>query len=488
MEIRNFTVTPSALANGVEQNIATLQVFDDEGKYAPGVSVIFDLNKDAIFQNGKQKITLFSNSLGRVEVGFVDSLSETVIIGAMIQNYPDSYQTLTTEFTQSSSEIDQIKMIVTADEAKADGEARNEVVVQAMSGATPIADTPLSLVLTHGAVFISGESQADIMTNRYGQATLPFTNTSAGLVKITAFLTHNIAVFAEAEATFTSVIPEGKLTLSVITDNATANGQTYNNVMASVTNPENSAPVPGANVMFTVSGSALFSNGTTTLSGRTNSEGQFFASLSNTVVENVQVTAVSGADTATVQIHFAEQQAPLTITRVFNKNKTIPRGEPTIAWHGAMLYIEAAGGSGNYEWAVTEGSDVLSVTDSHSNQATLHFESVTAQSAERTYVVTLNDGADVIEYSFTLNQYFTQFGQWEGYDVLNSDKYPPISVLQELYNQWGNMRNYEGWLPSNEVSHYWSNDLDWYFPYAVNLTNGNVDWYSLFSECGYAGS
>lgn len=485
MEIRNFVVSPSAVANSLDQNTASATIYDETSHVIPGVAVTFTVSGSAVFEKNSSSYTTTSDGLGHVSVNFVDTVAETVTITISLVSMPSVHQSLTTEFVSSSGNTDNIFMLTVVDEAKADGEDRNTVVLQTRDGATPVPNESVGLGLSHGALFINNQSTMFITTGDNGSATIPFTSTQATTVRLTAYLANNPAVFDDIEAHFIEVTPEMMLNLEVISNNAEPNGQSPNIVQATITNKNTGAPLSGVSVTFSASGTAKFENGEI---GITDLNGQVYASLTDTVSESVTVTATAGEASDSVLIQFWEAQVPLSFIRIFNINKSFSKSGPSTAWDGALFYIEASGGTGHYEWTVEEGSDLLSVTDSHSNQATFHFSSFSAAAAERNYVIRLSDGNNSISYSFTIDTYFTEFGNWEFYGY--SGKYPSVEQLVRLFNEWGNMHSYDYWLSGgNGGTHYWTNNNHFVNADAVNLTNGNVDRIGYFlTECGYAAS
>lgn len=210
MEITNFVLTPNtAVANGTD-NITASAVVMNGNDYVSNEPVVFSVTTgSAIFSNGLSSIVVSSNILGAVSARLVDTTAETIVIEIALQNDAAIHDSLAATFTPSDNSVDTINLLLTIDNAKADGEDQNQVELQTLSGAVPVSGASVSLKLTNGAVFISGENTAKIKTDSNGRASLPFTSTTAGQSKLTAYLEENLAIYNSVTATFDG----GKVTL-----------------------------------------------------------------------------------------------------------------------------------------------------------------------------------------------------------------------------------------------------------------------------------
>jgi len=486
MEIVNFSITPkTAVANGADI-ISASAVIMNGNDYVSNESVVFSITSgSAIFSNGLSSIVVSSNSLGAVSASLVDTTAETVVVEIALQSNAAIHDTLTATFTQSDNTADTINLLLVVDDARADGEDQNQVELQTFSGAIPVASTDVSVALTNGAVFINGDKAAKIKTDSKGRASLPFTSTTAGESKLTAYLSDNIAVYNSVTATFVSASPEVGLVLDVVSDNAQANGNAVNRVRATVTDSDTHKPLSGQAVTFTVtSGSAVFDNDSISYSATTDSNGEAYASVKDNTVETVTLSAVGGDKTATATIHFSKDYAPLKIQRVYNTNKNFEIGHPVTAWTGAELTFEATGGSGEYTWNVNypeelhpENTLAKSVNMSFTDRTTIN----------RQYIIEVTDnvtgGTD--SYRFSLSVFFERFGIYEFYSVLSPSDYPSENDLISLYNDWGNMGSYTGWLDKGR-SLYWTNHIILLQTLAVNMRNGNSTWAGHLTEQYYA--
>lgn len=203
MEIVKFSITPkTAVANGVDQ-ISASAVIMNGNDYVANEPVVFSITSgSAIFSNGSSSIEVLSNSLGAVSASLVDTVAEKIVIEIALQNDASVHNSLAAMFTQSDNIVDTLNLLLTIDGANADGEDQNQVELQTLSGAIPVSGTSVSLTLTNGAVFISGDKEAKIKTGSNGRASLPFTSMTAGQSKLTAYLDDNIAVYNSVTAVF----------------------------------------------------------------------------------------------------------------------------------------------------------------------------------------------------------------------------------------------------------------------------------------------
>lgn len=491
MNIVNFTLTPNAaIANGADI-ISANAVIMNGNDYVSGENVVFRINSgSAVFSNGSSSIVVSSNSLGAVSASFADTVAETVVVDIELQNDATVHNSLAATFTQSDNNVDTLTLLLTIDDAKADGEDHNQVELQTFSGAIPVSGTAVSVALANGAIFINGNNSADITTDSKGRASLPFTSTTAGKSTLTAYLKDNIAVYNSVAATFVSASTDISLTLDVISDNAQANGNAVNRVCATVIDSDTSKPLSGQQVTFTVtSGSATFDNDSTSYTTTTDSDGNAYASVKDKKVESVTIKAVVGDKTASATVHFSQEITPLNILRVYNVNQTFPSGGPTVAWNNAEFSMDVSGGSGNYSWSVTEGNDVLSVVSSSDHTGVFRFsQSKSNVNPKRKYTIHVSDvdTGETTDYSFTIDLYFTEFGKLYWYTIKND--FPTTSEFNRLLNEWGFMIPYEGWVTDENNGWYWTSEHpSYYYAHAFNVKNGKEGNYNINNTvCAYA--
>ncbi|WP_277973315.1 Ig-like domain-containing protein [Pantoea agglomerans] len=478
MEIANFIITPNtAVANGADEISASAVIMNGRD-YVSDEPVIFTITTgSAIFLNGLSSITVSSDSLGAVSASLVDTTAENIVVEIALQSDAAIHDTLTATFTQSDNTADTINLLLVVDDARADGEDQNQVELQTLSGAVPVTSIGVSVALTNGAVFISGDKTAKIKTDSKGRASLPFTSTTSGESKLTAYISDNIAVYNSVTATFVSASPETGLVLDVVSDHAQANGNAVNRVRATVTDRDTQKPLSGQAVTFTItSGSAVFDNDSISYSTTTNGNGEAYASVKDNAVETVTLSAGTGDKTATATIHFSQDYAPLKIVQVYNRNKTFPAGGPSTAWLGADFFALAAGGSGEYSWTID--SEYIDVTFFKENNYKAEFIFNKDLPDYGSYTITVIDSItnEQDSYVFNLNAYFTHYADPKFYAemlLIGFHLCPTTDELLSLYSDWGNMSPY-GFIIDQSWGWYWTSDSNLLIQSKVRLVDGKV--------------
>ncbi len=302
MIITNFHITDPVIANGMDQIRASAVINTNDGAFASGISVTFSVDGDATFLNGNSSVTAISDPFGNVSAGFIDKKVEKVTISISITDEPETNQSKVAEFLSPDNNVDTIKLQVTTDNAQADGKSRNTIKLETFSGNIPVGHASLELYLTNGAVFINGESLINIETDGSGQSSVDFTNNNEGEVTLRAYLKNNCSVNSFISCRFSAV--EQYITLTIIKDNAVANGKDFNEVRAQII--ENSKPKPGALVEFIAYGNALFENNLSNYSHITDSEGYLSAKVKDMRTERVQITALAAEHQASVALTFRQ--------------------------------------------------------------------------------------------------------------------------------------------------------------------------------------
>ncbi|EBP1128268.1 hypothetical protein LO27_26735, partial [Salmonella enterica] len=226
-----------------------------------------------------------SYELGGVAYDARGNQSERVTMMLMVERSPQDISSLA----------------VTKDGSVADGVTTNTVQVTAtdtQSGA-PLAGSEVELTFTHakGAVL----STQTVTTDAQGQATVDLTSTLAGTVAVKAVLKSN-GNAASTNMRFvadsgTAHIAEGSLT--VVRDNALADGNSTNAVRAVVTDAQGN-PVSGTDVDLSATADAVLSVARAT----TNDNGEVTATLKSTRAGVGMVTATVNGQSAQVNTTF----------------------------------------------------------------------------------------------------------------------------------------------------------------------------------------
>ncbi|MFM5364090.1 Ig-like domain-containing protein, partial [Aeromonas veronii] len=165
------------------------------------------------------------------------------------------------------------ELSVTANNAKANGDAKNAVkaLVRDAQG-NPVSGVEVSFAVTNGATL----AKTKVTTDANGEASTTLTNTTAGVAKVTATVNGSSK---EVDTTFKVNAGLERGDLYVTKDNAKADGVDKNAVTALVrsygTNPQ---PVPGVEVIFEADNGATLAKTKVT----TDANGEASTTLTNT--------------------------------------------------------------------------------------------------------------------------------------------------------------------------------------------------------------
>ncbi|TBL48300.1 hypothetical protein EYY98_19495 [Obesumbacterium proteus] len=297
----NLTVTVNnAKANGSSTNEVQAKVTDANGNTVPNVEVRFSANNGASIidaavmtnENGVAVTTLTNVTAGNTKV-------TAVINGAN--------KTVDTTFVadDTTGTIVSGNLTVTADNAKANGTATNTVQVKVTdANGNLVPNTVVNFTATNGATVTT----ASATTNTQGLASTTLTNVKAGVTKVTATINGDSqtvdTTFIADDATGTIV--SGALT--VIVNNAKANGTDSNKVQATVTDA-NGNLVPNTVVTFTADNGATV----TTASATTDAQGLASTTLTNVTAGITKVTAAINSNSQTVDTTFVADDSTGTI-------------------------------------------------------------------------------------------------------------------------------------------------------------------------------
>ncbi|HAV1831961.1 TPA: hypothetical protein JG914_004839, partial [Enterobacter hormaechei subsp. steigerwaltii] len=235
----------NAATDGIASNAVRVSVTDANGNPLAGQSVSFSADNGATIAasattgaDGTVTQTLTSKTAG-------DSVVTATVNG--------SSQSITTHFQAdgNSAHIASGALVMTVDGAVADGSAMD--IVQATvtdSQGNPVAGVTVDFVADNGASIV-----AQGTTDTRGQVSVTLSSKTAGISHITATVNGGSQ---NVDATFvadrdTAQIGAGDLT--VVTDNAVANGSAANSIQVKVVDA-NRNPVEGLDVSFSASNGA----------------------------------------------------------------------------------------------------------------------------------------------------------------------------------------------------------------------------------------
>ena len=270
----------NATADGTSTNTVVAKVTDSSGQAVANTAVTWSVGGSA---KATSPVTVNTNASGEATLSVSDSVAESVTVNASA-NGAQGQATVTFVPTVSS-----VFVAVTANNALADGSSVNtfRATVTSPSG-QPVANTSVTWSLSSGTA--SGTSSLNATTDASGNAVLSVTDTVAETVTATAKAGN---IQGQATATFNPASVEvSAVTVTMPTNNQIADGSATNQAQALVTDANNQ-PLANVQVTWSITGSATV-NATTPLSVTTDSNGVATLRFTDTVGENVTVTAMAG--------------------------------------------------------------------------------------------------------------------------------------------------------------------------------------------------
>ncbi|WP_058913631.1 Ig-like domain-containing protein, partial [Entomohabitans teleogrylli] len=299
-----LVVADNAVANGTATNSVKATVTDAQGNALAGQSVSFSADNGAtIAASG------VTGEDGSVTLMLTSTTAGQSVVNASINGGSQSVR-VTFVADTGTAQITATDLVVVNDYAVADGSAINSVkaIVTDAQG-NPLAGQTVSFSAGNGAtIAATGETGDD------GSVSVTLTSTMAGVSAVTASISGssqsvNVTFVADSS---TAQIIDGAL--SVVADNAPANGVVTNRVKATVTDHHGNL-LANQSVTFTVDNGARFvAGGTDTVTLTTDEQGDVTVALISHVAGVAGVTASLGngnqrnvnvtftADTGTAQL------------------------------------------------------------------------------------------------------------------------------------------------------------------------------------------
>ena len=295
-----IVTTDKAKANGQDSNAVQATVKDAQGNLVPNVTVKFTANNGAVVITTSAATDIRGNATTTLTNTLTGVSTVTATVGS------NSLAVDTTFVPDNgTATIAKGDLVVTSDKAKANGSATNAVkatVKDAQGNLVP--NVPVTFMAANGATVTTASAQTDI----HGEASTTLTNVTAGISAVTASVNgHNQSV----DTTFvadsgTGTIVKGNLT--ILSDNAKADGADTNMVQAIVTDA-NSNRVQNVAVKFTATHGATV----TTVSAMTNAQGEATTTLTNTQSGVSSVTASINNNNQMVDTTFIPDGGTATI-------------------------------------------------------------------------------------------------------------------------------------------------------------------------------
>ncbi|NIH18181.1 Ig-like domain-containing protein [Morganella morganii] len=347
----NLTVTKDdAIANGTATNEVMAKVTDTNGNVLSGIQVDFSAGNGA-----KIAATGTTGADGTVKVTLTNITAGTTAVTAKAGT--SGSQTVNTNFKADPSTATLAKgdLVVTQDNAVADGSATNEVQAKVTdANGNLLSGIKVDLTAANGAKIVAtGTTGAD------GTVKATLTNTTAGKTPVTATIsstgsTRTVNTTFDANAG-TATIIKGNLTVTV--DDATADGKATNEVMAKVTDA-------GGNVLSGITvGFTADNNATIIAGGKTGTDGTVKVTLTSLKAGVVNVTATVNKNSQTVKTTFKADSSTANITQ---GNLTVTKDDATAdgkATNEVMATVTDANGnlvSGvTVNFTATNGASVI---------------------------------------------------------------------------------------------------------------------------------
>ena len=285
-------VTNNAVANGVATNSVQAHIVDANGNPVTNQPVQFFIFSGTATFVGST--TVNTNASGNAVIALNSTVAGNVRITASVNGVFIIYGSpVTVTFTAGPPDVNvsSTGLLVVTNNALANGTATNSVRARIRdANGNAVANATVVFSIVSGTGTIVGSST--VTTDASGLATITITSLVAGNVSITATV-NGVAIINGSPAVVRFVadapnVANPATALSVVNDNALANGIATNRVKAHIVDV-NGNPVPNATIIFTIaSGTANFATPATTT---TNSNGDAFVNLNSIVAGNVSITA-----------------------------------------------------------------------------------------------------------------------------------------------------------------------------------------------------
>lgn len=272
-------------ANGVDQNAGRATLKDASGKILPGVAVTWSVDHDATIVDSDA----VTDSHGQASTYFTSTIAGPVKLTASAAGKNEVVNS-----TFGSQQVATVAVEMTKNGSEANGTATDtaRAVVTDASGKL-LAGVDVSWTLNGSAVATTAMTST---TDAGGVATLSLTDTVAENVNVSASAGGQKGNTA---ASFTEV-PVSAVAVNMTTNGVAADGVAANIAQAVVTDASGK-PLAGVDVTWTLSGSAV---ATTAMTVATDGNGVATLSLTDTRVENVDVSANAGGQKGSATANF----------------------------------------------------------------------------------------------------------------------------------------------------------------------------------------
>lgn len=264
-----------ALANGTGKNTAEVYVKDGQGNPIANMDVTWSADKSTVKFASSAK----TDASGKTTVNFTDTVAEKPAITASLSD--GSTLSAQSQFiVDSASET--ISTLTATKGAVADGIATNQATVTVVdNNSNPVSGVAINWTVSGSATLQTASGKTDAN----GSLTVMFTDIKAEAVTVTAQLENGNS--KTQSSSFIANEKTGIPTVIMTTNDRPADGTTP--AVAQVTiKDENGNIVSGANVTWSVNGSAKM---TSASSVKTDTNGQATVSITDKTAETVQAVA-----------------------------------------------------------------------------------------------------------------------------------------------------------------------------------------------------
>lgn len=275
-QIKTYTVTSGAVANGTATNSATVIVTDTFGNPIVNEKVTWTLSGTAIASEPES----VTDATGKASVALSDTKAETVSVKVALKN--GANETKDSTFVADSEHALITSLQVTKDASPADGKTPDTAKIVVMdSHNNPVKDA----VVTWSFDSASVTSPATSKTNKDGEASVNYTDVIAESVNLTATLANG--EHKSVPSQFVADVASAKVTLAMLKDGQLADGKTPDVVKAVVTDALGHT-LANQTITWSTSGSTTASVDPTS---QTDTFGTSQVNVTDTVGEPVNVTA-----------------------------------------------------------------------------------------------------------------------------------------------------------------------------------------------------
>ncbi|WP_336220730.1 inverse autotransporter beta domain-containing protein, partial [Citrobacter amalonaticus] len=278
------SIKDNSPADGTTANTAIVHAVTSDGKPVSGAAITWSVTGNARLST----ISSVTDSGGNASVNITNTTAEQVTVtatsGALSRATPSA-------FVQYAASLN---LQLTKNNSQADGRDQNaaQVTVKDAAG-NPMTGIALTWQTGAEATVVS----SDNATDGNGHATIHFSSTTAGTVKLSA------TALGKTESTNASFIAEvvQNVAVTMATNDSLANGTTANVAQALVTSASGQ-PMSGVSVTWSLgTGNAT---ATTPLTVTTNASGIATLNLTDTVAQSVTVTASAGGKSGNTSATF----------------------------------------------------------------------------------------------------------------------------------------------------------------------------------------